>query len=110
MALEDKDFIIRQIKTLAKGLGMLLSKDSLKEFINYEQSQQESLSDTEIEQIILLADVAAKAAALGLTQEELAQRLGMSLSRWLELETGDGMPTAVEQAQLEIFLTGALDQ
>lgn len=105
MALEDKDFILRQVKTLAKGLGMLLSKESLKELINYQASEEESLSDEVIQQIILLADVQRQGELLNMTPVQLAQELGMEPTRWLDLIKGDALPTPAEADCLLHFLT-----
>lgn len=53
----EKDFLMRQIKEMAKNLGSFLSKESIKEFIDYDRSSQESLSDKEIDQILLISSL-----------------------------------------------------
>lgn len=57
MALEDKDFIVRQVQQLAEGIGKFLGKESIKELIKYDQSQDGALTDDEIETILLVVDV-----------------------------------------------------
>ncbi len=52
MAIEDKDFIMRQVKELAKSLGKMLSRNSLKELINLEVKDGELLSDEELDEIL----------------------------------------------------------
>lgn len=54
---EEKDFIMRQIKQIAKNFGSFLSKESLKEFINYDQFSEESISDEELDQILLISSL-----------------------------------------------------
>lgn len=39
MALEDEDFIIRQTKLLAKGLGQFLGKESVDEILQQDAEQ-----------------------------------------------------------------------
>lgn len=56
MAIEDKDFIMRQVKELAKSLGKMLSRNSLKELINLEVKDGELLSDEELDEILKEVD------------------------------------------------------
>lgn len=105
MAVEDKDFILRQVKQLARGLGMMLSKNTLKELINYEQSEAASLSDEEIEAIILMTDVESKVKQENLLAKEMAEKVGMTKDEWQELIQGDRLPTTVESKILSDYLS-----
>lgn len=104
MALEDKDFILRQIHQLAEGLGMMLSKNTLKELINYDQAESVKLSDDDIEGIILVVDAKQKAQALGLTEAGTAQQLGFSLAQWQALSQAGQLPTLQERQSLQQFV------
>lgn len=104
MAIEDKDFIIRQVKQFARGLGMMLSKNSLRELINYEQSETNALSDEELESIILLADVNDKLKKEHLSEKEIAERFGMKLEEWQNLVNGSRLPTNDENKMLTDYL------
>lgn len=105
MAVEDKDFILRQVKQLAQGLGMMLSKNTLKELINYEQSETAALSDEEIEAIILMTDVESKAKRENLSAKEMAEKIGMTKDEWQELIQGGRLPTTVESKILSDYLS-----
>lgn len=41
MPLEDEDFILRQVKQMAQGLGQFLSKEDVKEILQMEDEQGE---------------------------------------------------------------------
>lgn len=105
MAIEDKDFILRQVKQLAQGLGMMLSKNTLKELVNYEQSEAASLSDEDIEAIILMTDVESKAKRENLSEKEIAGKVGMTKDEWQELIQGSRLPTAVESKMLSDYVS-----
>ncbi|WP_159723685.1 hypothetical protein [Enterococcus sp. CSURQ0835] len=104
MGIEDKDFIIRQVKQVARGLGMLLSKNSLKEFISYEQTEADLLRDDELEAIILLADVEAKVKKEKLSEQAAAEKFEMSVAEWESLLHGSRLPTSKEKQALIAFL------
>lgn len=77
MGLEDKDFILRQVQELAEGIGKFLGKDSIKELINYDQSQEGALSDEDIEAILLITTIRDIQESEGLSDEDLSNELGM---------------------------------
>lgn len=104
MSLEDKDFIMRQIKTLAEGLGALLDKKSIKALITYDQAEGEKLSDDELEAMLLVIDVEKKAKLADMSEEQLAQSLGVPPERWRALSAGKGLPTAEEETAMNEFL------
>lgn len=77
MGLEDKDFILRQVQELAEGIGKFLGKESIKELINYDQSQEGALSDEDIEVILLITTIRDIQESEGLSDEDLSNELGM---------------------------------
>lgn len=77
MGLEDKDFILRQVQELAEGIGKFLGKESIKELINYDQSQEGALSDEDIEAILLITTIRDIQESEGLSDEDLSNELGM---------------------------------
>lgn len=60
MSYEEKDWILRQIKQIAKGLGQMLGRESIKEIVNLEISESEQLTDEELDDILLLLEVEEK--------------------------------------------------
>lgn len=87
MSYEDQDFIMRQIKGYAKGLGVLLDISSLKELLKLEFSIDETLSDREIESIIYTARVENYINRRLLSEEELEKLLGLSPGQLDKLTT-----------------------
>ncbi|MGO1747936.1 hypothetical protein [Alkalibacterium gilvum] len=99
MPYEDQDFIMRQIKNYAKGIGVLLDISSLKELLKLEFSIEESLSDSEIESIIYTARIENYINRRVLSEEELEKLLG------LNREQIDKLVTTTEKAsQKEVDL------
>ncbi|HAJ70120.1 MAG TPA: hypothetical protein DCO62_02710, partial [Alkalibacterium sp.] len=99
MSYEDQDFIMRQIKNYAKGIGVLLDISSLKELLKLEFSIEESLSDSEIESIIYTARIENYINRRVLSEEELEKLLG------LNREQIDKLVTTTEKAsQKEVDL------
>lgn len=78
MGLEDKDFVLRQVQELAEGIGKFLGKDSIKELINYDQSQEGALSDEDIEAILLVTTIRDIQESESLSDEDLSSELGMT--------------------------------
>ncbi|SFC44878.1 hypothetical protein SAMN04488102_10728 [Alkalibacterium subtropicum] len=87
MPYEDQDFIMRQIKGYAKGLGVLLDIESLKELLKLEFSVDEELSDREIESIIYTARVENYINTRLLSQVELEKMLDLPPERVEHLMT-----------------------
>ena len=54
MSYEEKDWILRQIKQIAAGLGRMLSRESVMEIINLESGIADSLTNEELDDILLL--------------------------------------------------------
>lgn len=104
MSYEEKDWIMRQIKQLAVGLGKMLGKDSLKEMINLELSASEKLTDEEIDTILLLVEVEDKAEAKEITDAEFPQKLGISRERLTDILLDYSLVTEEEKIRLREFM------
>lgn len=104
MAIEDRDFIMRQVKTLAQGLGTFLSRKTLKDLLVYHDETSAKLSDAEIEVILLVTEVSLRATERGLSVKQLASQLNFTPAHWQEILAGSVLPTPDECAQLEKFL------
>ena len=104
MALEDQDFIMQQIKLLAKGIGALLDIQSLKELLKLEFAVDDDLNDQEIESIIYTARVEELIEKKLLTDQELEEYLGVSSKRVSDLKTNQDLPTEDELQQLRALV------
>lgn len=103
---EEKDWIMSQIKQIAKSLGNMLSKDSIKEILKFEQSDMQDISDEDIEKIISIIDITNKQKKLNLTESELVQTLGIDETKWNEINIQNRMPDDKEYDLIKIFLYG----
>lgn len=104
MGLEDKDFVLRQVQELAEGIGKFLGKDSIKELINYDQSQEGALSDEDIEAILLVTTIRDIQESEGLSDEDLSSELGMTEQDLEKLYNNERSVTPVELETLRDFV------
>lgn len=104
MGLEDKDFILRQVQELAEGVGKFLGKDSIKELINYDQSQEGALSDEDIEAILLVTTIRDIQESQGLSDEDLSSELGMTEQDLERLYNNERSATSTELETLRDFV------
>ena len=104
MVLEDKDFIMRQVKQLAEGIGKFLGLKSIKELINYDQSEEDILSDDEIEGIILITDVKEIQKNKKLSNKEIAKELEMTENDLNHLYNGERFTTPSELIEIRRFI------
>ncbi|MEG0679859.1 MAG: hypothetical protein RR439_08475 [Carnobacterium sp.] len=104
MALEDKDFIMRQVKQLAEGIGKFLGLESIKELINYDQSEEDILSDDEIEGIILITDVKEIQKKKKLSNKEIAKKLEITENDLNHLYNGERFTTPSELIEIRRFI------
>ena len=77
MSYEEKDWILRQIKQIAAGLGKMLSRESVIEIVNLEASVADSLTLDELDDILLLIAAEERYSTsgtelTGITEERLA--------------------------------------
>lgn len=103
MSFEDKDFIIRQIKQLAEGLGQFLTLNSVKEMIQYDDEEEGVLSDAEIEAILLMYNVRKIQQENDLSNETLSKELGINEGDLINLENGVKYPDPPELIALRTF-------
>lgn len=88
MALEDKDFILRQIKQTVRNMGSILGLATVKDLLAMDAFMQDvepSLVDT-IYYVELIHDQQIQE---GLSDQDLANRIGISVTRWQELYETD---------------------
>ena len=101
MSIEDQDFIMRQIKLLAKGIGALMDIESLKELLFMEFSVEDELSDHEVESLIYTARVEDLIEREVLSNEELETYLGVSSDRITQFKNNSDIPTEIELEKLK---------
>ena len=101
MTIEDQDFIMRQVKLMAKGIGVFMSLTSLKELLKLEFSFDDKLTDWEIDGIIYLARTEELIDKNILSKKELEEALGVSSERVDQLLNNEASPNGKERDILE---------
>lgn len=104
MSYEEKDWIMRQIKQIAVGLGKMLGRDSLKEMINLELSASEKLTDEEIDTILLLVEVEDKVETKQIKTEDYPEKVGIPRERLTNILIDYTLVTEAEKMRLKKFL------
>jgi len=101
---EEKDWIMRQIKQVAEGLGAMLSKESIKEILNFEQTDTQKISDEDIEKIIILVDVNQKKKALNLDDDTFFKRIKINKDEWNEINLKNIIPNDAQYQLIKDFI------
>lgn len=104
MAFEEKDFIMRQVKQLAEGMGKFLGLESIKEIINYDQAEEDKLSDDEIETVILMTNLQEIQKDKRVSNEEISKELGITEQDLEELYSSERFATPVELIEIRDFV------
>ena len=82
---------MRQVRAFATGLGALLSKDSLRDFLEYKHYDSAIITDDDLDALIVYAQF-----------QRLADRLAA-------FTKGTALPTTAEQRQMQEFLDHAVE-
>ncbi|WP_155828557.1 hypothetical protein [Schleiferilactobacillus shenzhenensis] len=104
---EDKDFIMRQIRTFAMGLGALLSKDSLRDFIEYKHYDSKVVSDGDLDDLVAFAEFQTGLHQAQASLPTVAKTVGMSLERLQALLQNREIPTDEEMTAIKAYLKQA---
>lgn len=102
MTLEDRDFIMRQVKEMATGIGKLLGKESVKEIIMYDLNQDGELADEEIDSIILVEQLKDLHAEDEL--ENLSKKIGVPVENLEQMYRGERFANKNELIRLENYI------
>lgn len=102
--IEDQDFLIRQIKTMVKGLGKFMGLEQIKEILNLNEAQQEMLTDEGFESIIVMTKVENIAQQTQLSTTDLAQELDIPIERLEDLLNNKEYANSDELAKLNAFI------
>ncbi|GAA3013797.1 helix-turn-helix domain-containing protein [Tetragenococcus solitarius] len=74
-------------------MGQFLSLNSVKEMIQYDDTEEDVLSDEEIEAILLMHNVRKVQQDKNLSDEALSKELGINNRVLINLENGEKHPT-----------------
>jgi glucosamine 6-phosphate synthetase-like amidotransferase/phosphosugar isomerase protein len=109
MNTEDKDWLMRQVRAFATGLGALLSKDSLRDFLEYKHYDSAIITDDDLDALIVYAQFQRLAEAGQLSAADLAAASGIAADRLAAFTKGTALPTTAEQRQMQEFLDHAAE-
>lgn len=76
---EESDYIMRQIKAMVRGLGKFMGLEQIKELLQLNEVQQESMSDLELETIIAVSKLELIMANKKISIQDLANELKLNV-------------------------------
>lgn len=101
---EEKDFMIQQIRGIAKTLGKFLGLEEVKEIINFDQEQQETLTDEELESILVTAKLENILLNSSLTVNTVAQQLNVETERLEQILSNKVVANPQELSMISDFI------
>lgn len=101
---EEKDFLMKQIKNIAKGLGKFLGVKEIEEIIFMDENQARALNDRELESIVAVAKLESVHANSEYSLEELATELDITIRRLEELFKNEDAASFDEIALMNQFV------
>ena len=84
MALEDKDFILKEIKQTVRNMGKILGLESVKDLFAMDSMMQD-VEPAEIETVYYVEFIHDEQERAGLTDAVMAEQIGLSDQTWQEL-------------------------
>lgn len=101
---EENDYIMRQIKSMIKGLGKFMGLQQIKELLQIDEVQQESMTDEELETIIAVSKIELIMTNRTMSELELADKLNIATERVIKLVNNETIATQEELNQLNVFI------
>ncbi|MGX7013939.1 hypothetical protein [Vagococcus silagei] len=101
---EEKDWIMRQVRRIAEGLGMMVGKESIKELLKIDKSEASLISDEEIERIIAIVDVNRKIKSDNLSEETFLETIQFTTDQWASINQEQRVPNDQEYQAILNFL------
>lgn len=102
---EEKDFLMKQIKNIAKGLGKFLGVEEIKDIIFMDENQSRALNDRELESIVAVAKLESIHINSGFSNEDLASQLNLAADRLQELFQNEDTATFDEISKINEFIS-----
>ncbi len=103
---EDDDFILRQVKSLAQGLGKFLGKKSFYELLSMEQKQQ--VPESRYDDFLKVLALEEKMTAEQISVETVATLTNFPKSDLQAILTARRLPTPAESVKIAAFVDGTL--
>lgn len=100
--IQDQDFLIRQIKSMAKGLGKFMGKEQIKEVLNLDE--QGMLADDEFESILVMSKIESILYNAQLSFADLSEALDIKTDRLRDLINNKDYASPDELRQMKTFI------
>lgn len=101
---EEDDYVIRQIKVMVKGLGKFMGLEQIKELLQLNDNQQESITDNELESIIAASKLEIIIVTKTITTEELADELNIGSNHLKKILDNEIVANEEELDQMNQFI------
>lgn len=101
---EEDDYVIRQIKAMVKGLGKFMGLEQIKELLQLNDNQQESITDNELESIIAASKLEIIIVTKTITTEELADELNIGSNHLKKILDNEIVANEEELDQMNQFI------
>lgn len=102
--MEERDYIMRQIQQMVKGLGKFMGLEQIKEILQLSETQQAVILDEELESIILMSKVELIAKNAAYSDKQLATHLEISKKRLKFFRNNESYATSEERQRLSQFI------
>lgn len=86
---QENDYIRRQIRAMVKGLGKSMALEDIREFLSLSDDEQSVITDDELETIIATSKIEIISGNKGLTSEELATELNLTVKELNQLMSNE---------------------
>lgn len=106
---EEKDFLIRQIELLAKGLGKFMGLEQIKELIGIDQDQLGLVTDEELKSIIASAKFEVIMENKTMSIEAAAKDTGISKKRLSKILNNEATALKEELVRMNEFIEQNLE-
>lgn len=101
---EENDYIMRQIKSMVRGLGKFMGLEQIKDILQINVEQQGTITDDELETIIVISKLEIIMPNKDLGIDEMAKEVNISSERMNQLINENFVATKEELTQLNQFI------
>ena len=101
---KEKDFVVQQIKGIAKTLGKFMGLEQIKEIIDIDEDQSEAMSDDELETILAAAKIENILNQSDITVKDAAEEMELDIDRLREFLKDDAVASDEELEKLTDFI------
>lgn len=102
---QENDYIRRQIRAMVKGLGKFMGLEDIREFLSLSDDEQSVITDDELETIIATSKIEIISGNKGLTSEELATELNLTVKELNQLMSNEMIASKENLDRMVTFIS-----